>query len=55
MPGCNEENCTCANTECERHGKCCECINYHRQLEKPSLVCCLRPLVEKQDPSPQAR
>lgn len=26
---CNNENCTCPNVKCVRHGKCCECINNH--------------------------
>ncbi|MDT8719039.1 hypothetical protein IAI10_20530 [Clostridium sp. 19966] len=40
MAGCNEKNCTCPNTGCERHGKCCECVNFHRS--KGNLVSCLR-------------
>lgn len=45
MAGCNEEKCTCANTACERHGKCCECINFHR--DKENLVACLREIAAK--------
>lgn len=45
MAGCNEENCLCPNADCERHGKCCECINFHR--EKENLVFCLRAIAAK--------
>jgi len=44
MAGCNEQNCTCPNSECARHGKCCECINFHR--EKENLVYCLREIAK---------
>ncbi|HOA81664.1 MAG TPA: DUF6485 family protein [Defluviitaleaceae bacterium] len=27
----NNVNCTCTYTYCSRHGKCCECIAYHRK------------------------
>ncbi|VBB05059.1 Hypothetical protein LUCI_0265 [Lucifera butyrica] len=40
MANCNEQNCTCPNKQCERHGKCCACINYHRDSE--SKVFCMR-------------
>ncbi len=23
--------CTCTYTSCSRHGKCCECVAYHRK------------------------
>lgn len=36
---CNEENCPCLNMTCERHGKCCECINFHRS--KKGIVFCM--------------
>ncbi|MCY6371142.1 hypothetical protein [Clostridium ganghwense] len=42
---CNEKNCSCTNTNCERHGKCCQCINFHR--EKGSLVYCMREIANK--------
>lgn len=45
MAGCNEQNCTCPKADCERHGKCCECINFHR--EKENLVHCLREIAKK--------
>ena len=40
MVNCNEANCTCKMVNCVRHGKCCECINHHR--EKGSLVACMK-------------
>ncbi len=40
MANCNEENCTCPKAQCERHGKCCECINFHREYE--NKVFCMR-------------
>ncbi|MDD2922512.1 MAG: protein kinase, partial [Anaerolineales bacterium] len=27
----NEKNCPCSETDCERHGVCCECLLYHRK------------------------
>jgi len=27
----NEKECPCLETDCERHGICCLCINYHRK------------------------
>ncbi len=35
------ENCPCKKTECPRHGKCCECVAFHRE-KKNKLPCCLR-------------
>ena len=26
----NEQRCTCTYEPCERKGKCCDCISYHR-------------------------
>lgn len=43
---CNSENCICPYTECERHGKCCDCINHHRK--DGSLVNCLKSMLEEQ-------
>ncbi|SMC74790.1 hypothetical protein SAMN04488500_10846 [Sporomusa malonica] len=40
MANCNEENCNCPKLQCERHGKCCECINFHR--DRGDKVCCMR-------------
>ena len=42
----NKNNCTCTYKSCKRHGKCCECIEYHlssRQLPG----CCFPTDVEK--------
>ena len=27
----NTINCTCTYISCSRHGKCCECVAYHRK------------------------
>ena len=27
----NRQKCTCSYTDCSRHGKCCECVAYHRK------------------------
>ncbi len=40
MANCNETNCICPKTNCERHGKCCECINFHRNNQ--NQVFCMR-------------
>ena len=45
MANCNEVNCTCPNKDCERHGKCCECINFHRNIG--NKVFCMRDKVEE--------
>lgn len=36
----NKKDCTCQSTQCPRHGKCCECVHYHR--EQGNLPVCLR-------------
>ncbi len=36
--GLNNEFCTCPYTDCERHGVCCECVQYH--LPKKQLPQC---------------
>ncbi|MCK9322694.1 MAG: hypothetical protein M0P07_01840 [Candidatus Methanomethylophilaceae archaeon] len=38
------EKCDCPKTECPRHGKCCECVAYHRD-EKQNIPVCLRPFI----------
>lgn len=47
MSGCNEKNCPCPKTDCERHGKCCECINHHRK--KNGLVYCMKQIVKDKE------
>ena len=38
---CNiNKKCPCLNTTCKRHGKCCECINFHRS--KNGIVFCMQ-------------
>ena len=27
--------CTCPNTKCVRHGRCCECVAWHRKKGNP--------------------
>lgn len=42
----NLKNCTCTYEPCERKGKCCECIMYHRHSnELPG--CLFPPKVER--------
>lgn len=26
----NKHNCTCPYTDCENHGRCCDCVVHHR-------------------------
>lgn len=30
----NNVQCNCTYTSCSRHGKCCECIAYHRRCNE---------------------
>lgn len=40
IDNCNvNKDCSCLNTTCKRHGKCCECINFHRS--KNGIVFCM--------------
>ena len=35
----NKQTCTCTYSGCIRHGKCCECIAYHRRMgEAPGCM-----------------
>ncbi len=35
----NKTPCTCTYISCSRHGKCCECISYHkRRGEAPGCL-----------------
>jgi len=36
----NEQQCSCPNKDCTRHGVCCECVRYHR--DSGNLPVCLR-------------
>ncbi len=36
----NEKSCACKDTDCERHGICCDCVRYHRKAG--NLPKCLR-------------
>ena len=31
---CKQKDCTCTYTSCVRHGKCCECVTYHRSKDE---------------------
>lgn len=33
--------CTCTSRSCDKHGKCCLCVAYHRRLNE--LPCCFFP------------
>ena len=48
MAGCNEAKCVCPNVTCKNHGKCCECVNFHRD-EKSNLPVCLQLMMEKNE------
>jgi len=42
----NQRNCTCTYEPCDRKGKCCECISFHRASgELPG--CVFTPEVER--------
>ncbi len=42
----NNEFCTCTYPGCSRHGRCCECLQYHLSMDQlPG--CCFPPEVEK--------
>ncbi|WP_432661829.1 hypothetical protein R9X47_14785 [Wukongibacter baidiensis] len=45
MSSCNKDKCPCPYDNCENHGKCCACINSHR--EKGSLVYCMKEFADK--------
>lgn len=42
----NAKNCNCTYSGCSRHGKCCECIQYHLDMDQLP-ACCFPPEVEK--------
>ena len=44
----NKENCTCAHTECSRHGICCDCLRYHLSM-KQLPACCFPDDIAKTD------
>jgi len=39
----NLESCVCTSTECQRKGRCCECVRNHRA--HGNLPACLRPQI----------
>lgn len=42
----NTVNCTCTYSGCDKHGKCCECLQYHLRMQQLP-ACCFPPDVEK--------
>ncbi|MCE5315131.1 MAG: DUF6485 family protein [Armatimonadota bacterium] len=42
----NARNCSCTYSGCSRHGKCCECLQYHLNMDQLP-ACCFPPEVEK--------
>jgi len=44
--GCaNVKSCSCSNTSCVNHSKCCACVANHQ--ERGNLPVCLRPKQEE--------
>jgi hypothetical protein len=37
-----KESCNCKKKNCERYGKCKECIEYHENSKRKSLTYCKR-------------
>lgn len=42
----NTINCTCTYPGCPKHGKCCECLEYHLNMNQLP-ACCFSPEDEK--------
>ena len=42
----NNAICNCTYPGCDKHGICCECIQYHLRI-KELPACCFPPAVEK--------
>jgi len=42
----NNAFCGCTYASCDKHGVCCECIQYHLRM-KQLPACCFPPDVEK--------
>jgi len=36
------EHCTCPDSECPMHGRCCGCVAWHRDYGRTPLPNCLR-------------
>ena len=43
----NKAACSCPHDDCDRNGRCCECVAYHKA--KGQLPVCLRSLFEDQE------
>lgn len=35
----NAVKCTCTYTSCDKHGKCCECLQYHLRMQELPACC----------------
>ena len=44
----NSISCSCAHTECSRHGVCCDCLRYHLSLDELP-ACCFPDHIAKTD------
>ena len=33
------KDCNCPNDKCPRHGKCCECVAFHRSKKNKAPFC----------------
>ena len=42
-----KKDCSCANTTCKNHGKCCACVLQHKT--KGNLPFCLRQPVQEKE------
>ncbi|MBN2326946.1 MAG: cytosolic protein [Candidatus Omnitrophica bacterium] len=47
MADCNNQiDCPCTYSGCDKHGKCCECLQYHLRMQQLP-ACCFPPDVER--------
>ncbi|MDF2547120.1 hypothetical protein [Anaerosolibacter sp.] len=49
MTVCDKKFCSCPDENCEIHGQCCVCIQFH--LEDGSLVHCMKEFAGKSSQS----
>jgi len=42
----NQEHCTCSAVDCDKHGRCCECLRAHLSM-KQLPGCCFPAQAEK--------
>ena len=43
------ERCTCKRKQCEKHSRCAECIEYHKENAHKGLPYCKRKKTKNQD------